>query len=296
MALFFGRRSLFRTQAFARRGQTEPLDGLLRVTAPHEWVALAGIGLAVLGFVAWSVFGSVERSVSAECLLVHPGERYAVLSEVTGYVAAVLVPAGDVVEAAEPIARVRTTELERQVGVARARVELLQAQGQAGKPDDDALALAHAELLDLEAMQTAGEYIVSPYAGTVTWHSLTVGQGLTVGTEVAGLHDGVDGELQAVASFPAESARRIAPGMEAGVLAGGLSHGRALEAEVIEVPGPPATQPSWLTALGFDSPVHSHIVWVTLREAPEALPSDGTQCRLRIIMGRERPVRLLGPF
>ncbi len=294
--MFPSRRNLFRERAFARRGQTEPLDGLLRVTAPHEWVVLTGLALALLGFVTWGVFGSVERSVSSDCLLVRQGERYAVLSEVTGYIAAVLVNAGDVVEAAEPIARVRTTESERQVGVARARVELLQAQGQVGKADDDALALAHAELLDQEAMQASGEYIVSPYAGTVTWHSLTVGLGVTAGTEVAGLHDGVDGELEAVAFFPAESAQRIALGMEAGVLAGDLGLGRALEAEVIEVPGPPATPPGWLTALGFDSPVHSHIVWVTLREAPEALPSDGTRCRLRIILSRERPVRLLGPF
>ena len=294
--MFLGRRSLFRAQAFARRGQTEPLDGLLRVTAPREWVVLAGLALALLGFIIWGVFGNVERSVSAECLMVHPGERYTVLSEVSGYVAAVLVNAGDVVEAAEPIARIRTTELERQVRVARARVELLEAQGQAGRPDDDALALAQAELLDLEAMQASGEYIVSPQAGTVTWNSLTAGQGVTVGTEVAGLHKGVDGDLEAVAFIPAESAQRIAPGMEAGVLAGGLSHGRALEAEVIDVPGPVATPSGWLAALGFDSPVHSHIVWVTLREAPEALPSDGTPCLLRIILSRERPVRLLGPF
>ena len=294
--MFLGRRSLFRAQAFARRGQTEPLDGLLRVTAPREWVVMMGLAFALLGFAIWGVFGSVERSVSAECLVVHPGERYAVLSEVSGYVAAVLVNAGDVVEAAEPIARIRTTELERQVRVSRARVELLEAQGQAGRPDDDALALAQAELLDLEAMQASGEYIVSPYAGTVTWNNLTVGQGVTVGTEVAGLHEGVDGDLEAVAFFPPESAQQIAPGMEAGVLAGGLSHGRALEAEVIEVPSPAITPPGWLTALEFDSPVHSHIVWVTLREAPEALPSDGAPCRLRIILSRERPVRLLGPF
>ena len=29
-------------------GQTEPLDGLLRVTAPHAWVIVAGLGLAIL--------------------------------------------------------------------------------------------------------------------------------------------------------------------------------------------------------------------------------------------------------
>ncbi len=294
--MVLGRRNLFRTQAFARRGQTEPLDGLLRVTAPHEWVVLAGLALALLGFVAWGVFGSVERSVSTDCLLVHPGERYAVLSDIHGYVAAVLVNAGDRVEAAEPIARVRTTELERQLRAARARVELLEAQGPAGEPDDDALALARAELLDLQAIQASGEYIVSPHAGTVTWHSLTVGQAVTAGEEVAGLHGGSDGGLEAVAFFPPDSAQQIETGMEAGILAGQASHGRALEAEVIEVPGAPATPPVWLTALGFDPPVHRHMVWATLREAPEVLPSDGAPCRLRIILGRERPVRLLGPF
>ena len=294
--MFLGRRRLFRAQAFARRGQTDPLDGLLRVTAPHEWLVLAGLAIALLGFVAWGVFGSVERSVSAECLMVYPGERYAVLSEVDGYVADVLVDAGDRVDAAEPIARVRMTELQRQVRVARARVELLAAQGQDGEPPDDALAQAQDELLELEAMQASGEYIVSPYAGVVTWHSLAVGHGVTVGTEVAGLHDGVDGRVEAVAFFPPESAQQIAPGMKAGVLAGGLSHGRALDAEVIEVPGLPSAPPGWLAALGFASPVHSHIVRTTLREAPEALPSDGAPCRIRIILGRERPISLLGPF
>ncbi len=292
--MFLGRRGLFRTQAFARRGQTDPLDGLLRVTAPHEWAALAGLALALVGFAAWGVFGSVERSVSADCLLVHPGERYAVLSDVDGYVAAVLVNAGDRVEAAGPVARVRTTDLERQAQAARARVELLEAQGPDGKPDDDALALARAQLLDLEAIQASGEYIVSPYAGTVTWHGLAVGQAVTAGEEVAGLHGGSDGGLEAVAFFPPDSAQRIKPGMDAGVLAGQASRGRALEAEVIEVPGAQAAPPGWLAALGFDSPAHRHMVWATLRDAPEVMPPDGAPCRLRIILGRERPVGLLG--
>ena len=29
-------------------GQTEPLDGLLRVTVPHAWVIVAGLGLSIL--------------------------------------------------------------------------------------------------------------------------------------------------------------------------------------------------------------------------------------------------------
>lgn len=291
--MFLGRRRLFRAQAFARRGQAEALDDLLRVSAPHEWVVLATLTLALLGFAVWGVFGRVERSVSAECLLVYPGERYAVVSEVTGYVAAVLVNDGDRVEASEPIARVRTIELERQVRVARARVELMEAQGPAGKPDD-ALSLARDQLLDLEAIRASGEYIVSPHAGTVAWLGLAVGRAVTTGEEVAGLYGGVDGEVEAVAFFSPDSAQQIEAGMEVGVLPSQASHGHALEAEVIKDPEPSSTAPGWLAAFGFDSPVHRHIVRVALREAPQSLLADGSPCRLRIILGRERPVRLLG--
>ena len=92
------RRRLFREEAFARRGQTEPLDGLLRVTAPHEWVIVAGLGLALVGLVAWVLFGSVERSLSSECILAHPGERYTVISGFMGNVIDVPVEVGDPVE------------------------------------------------------------------------------------------------------------------------------------------------------------------------------------------------------
>ena len=65
------RRRLFRDEAFARRGRTEPIDGLLRVTAPHEWVFLGLLGLALLGALVWAVFGTVERGLSASCELAY---------------------------------------------------------------------------------------------------------------------------------------------------------------------------------------------------------------------------------
>ena len=52
-------RRLFREEAFARRGKSESLDGLLRVTAPHEWILLFCLGLGVLGLAVWGLFGSV---------------------------------------------------------------------------------------------------------------------------------------------------------------------------------------------------------------------------------------------
>ena len=64
------RRRLFRDDAFARRGRTEPIDGLLRITAPHEWLFLALLGCALIGLFVWVVFGTVERGISAPCIVV----------------------------------------------------------------------------------------------------------------------------------------------------------------------------------------------------------------------------------
>ena len=64
------RRRLFRDEAFVRRGRTEPIDGLLRITAPHEWLFLALLGCALIGVLVWAVFGTVERGISAPCVVV----------------------------------------------------------------------------------------------------------------------------------------------------------------------------------------------------------------------------------
>ncbi len=64
------RRRLFRDEAFARRGRSEPIDGLLRVSAPHEWLFGALLGCALIGLLAWAVFGTLERGISTPCTLV----------------------------------------------------------------------------------------------------------------------------------------------------------------------------------------------------------------------------------
>ena len=62
------RKRLFREEAFARRGQTEPLDALLRVTAPHEWVLLAGLAAELVGSVLWGVLAALNAAfLSSAC-------------------------------------------------------------------------------------------------------------------------------------------------------------------------------------------------------------------------------------
>ena len=54
----------FLEQAAASKNKRQQLDHLLRVTAPHERVILAGIGVALLALAAWALFGSVVRAVT----------------------------------------------------------------------------------------------------------------------------------------------------------------------------------------------------------------------------------------
>ena len=160
--LFFNRK-LFRGEAVANRWQSEPLDGLLRVTAPHEWLVVGSFALALLGVLAWGVFGRVERSVLADCVATRAGERHAVLADAAGTVTEVLVAGGDQVAAGGPIARMQRPALNWRVRVARAQVALL--AGASGEQERAALAAAQAELLELESIAAAGALLVSPWAG-----------------------------------------------------------------------------------------------------------------------------------
>ena len=102
---------------------------------------------------------------------------------------------GDTVVAGQPIARMRTPDLSREIAIARSRVDLLESKD---AKISDALEVARLELIDLEARQAAGEFITTPYAGTITGYNLTFGQVVTVGTSVAYVRLGSGSVLEAV--------------------------------------------------------------------------------------------------
>ena len=283
---------LFREEAFARRGKTEPLNGLLRVTAPREWILLVCLGLAVLGFLAWGLFGSIEQSVSARCVLAQPGDRFVVNAEYSGTVVELLVGVGDKVVAGQPIARLRTPELGREISIARSRVEILESKDE---KVSDALDLARSELVELEALEASGQFLATPFAGVITAFDLSLGQAVAAGTTVASVRVDARNELEAVTTVLPEIAMRLAIGMKAQVLT--LGQGRrgaeALEAEVSYVSANTVTPPHWLAAPGLPALSRGHMVSLTLHEGPSSPMTDGHPCELRIILRKVSPARLL---
>lgn len=285
-------RRLFRQEAFARRGKTEPLNGLLRVTAPHEWILLVCLGLGVLGLAAWGLFGSVEHSVSARCVFAQPGDRFTVIADFSGTVVALLAEAGAEVAAGQPIARLRSPALRREIAIARSRVAILESND---AETSAALDVARSELAALEARESAGEFLTTPYGGIITVYALSLGQAVAVGTTVASVRVAGRNELEAVAMVLPESAMRLAVGMEAYIFARGRD-GRgseALRAQVASISPHAVTPPHWLTALGLPALPRGHVVSLALLQGPTSGVADGDPCELRIIVRRASPARLL---
>ncbi len=284
---------LFREEAFARRGQTEPLDGLLRVTAPHEWVLLAGLAAALLGAILWGGFGRLERSLSAHCVLTLSGERFPVVSGVSGTIQEVFAGPGDGVAAGQPVARVGLYELNKDAAVARARVAALESIAEA---DPDALAAARADLRQTELLQAEGELVVSPVAGELVSYSAAVGQNIDAGSRIALVRAGTGHELEAVTLLDGENARLLDKGMQARVTPAFTDRqaGLSLNATVAEITARGTAPAQWLTDLGLPAPAQSHRVRLTLQDRPAHL-TDGTPCGLRIVLSREPPLMALFP-
>ncbi len=52
---------LFRKKSLERVTSPEKLNDYIRVTTPPVWLVLSAVTVLLLGIIAWSIFGSVEK-------------------------------------------------------------------------------------------------------------------------------------------------------------------------------------------------------------------------------------------
>ena len=291
-------RRLFREEAINRRGQREPLDGLLRVSAPHEWVILAILGAGFLGLVLWSVFGAIERVSSADCVLVRPGPRYVMTSATTGIVVETLAGVGEIVDVGQPLARMHSPDLTRRLELARTLVAALEGDSNPSNLDATgaALSLARAELARLEAARESGRFLLSDARGELTSLSLVPGESVVAGEPVAFVRTGDQHDIEAVSFVDREVASRISPGMPARVRIPTVNSGGAgsVSAQILGVSPRPVPAPEWLQSFGIDAPDGSHEVRLAMPGAPPTGAHDGQPCELHVVTDRLRPIAALG--
>lgn len=256
--------SQFRERAIVRNARPEPLDDRAQVTAPREWVVIAGLGLALAALAAWGVFGSVERTLRADGVLVLAGERRTVLSGATGAVTEILTPAGRPVTAGQTIVRIVP---------------------------------AHRAALREPAA------VASPGDGVVGDLLVTTGQAVTAGAPVADLVLGAADRLHAVAFVLPKDSRPLAAGMSARVMVETPEGVRRLAATLTAIAPRAASPPGWLVRMRPDVPVprRGHLLRMAIANMPgPGLPDraprrldDGTPCRIEVVVERTSPFGLL---
>ena len=285
--------SPFRKEALANRNQRQQLDHLLRVTAPHERIILASIGVALLALAAWALFGRMPTGVTVDGVLIESGVRHEVASLEPGRLLEYLVDTGDRVEAGSPIARQSVPELDREITALLERIDLLQSDtGLAGAGSTGStLDSARESILQMEARRAVREVLVSQTGGEVAALWAAPGQFLSVGTAVAQIRDGEPEPLKAVIRVAPRVAQRIEAGMRASVeivMPGEAT--RVMNGEVAlmteESPG------DWIDSLLPLTGNSSHLVEVVLDQAWDNPVSDGSECRVRIEFGHFSPAAL----
>ncbi len=288
--------NLFLDDAAADRNKRQQLDHLLRIAAPHERVILAGIGVVLLALVVWVSFGSIERSVTVEGVLLKPGIRHEIVSAEPGYLVKFLAALGDKVEEGGAIARQTVPELGREMIALRDQIEILEAGIRQVGGDGTHLLLASAQeaLLQMEARRTAKEMIVSHVSGEIMALKAAPGDYLPVGSVVAQIRNQEDSPHQAVLQITPRMAKRLRASMPASVevvMPDGATHEVGGEIASV-IPGP---LPHWLAAFRPEGMDYAYRVDIALHSESGLAVPDGTPCRARIVLGRHSLVALLDP-
>ena len=287
---------LFREQALARRRRQEPLDDRLQVTAPHEWLLVAGLAVMFLALLVYAAVGSVERNLSYDAVVVLPGERFPVSAPVSGTVVEVLAEVGDAVEPGQVIARLLPPGEQARGADARGLSGLLaDAAGRDGETAADLLPL----LLALAGAGDAdsGVDVISVTGGEIMTLGLAPGMPVSAGEPVALVRAEAPGPPEALALVPPDDAWRLEPGMAARItVAGSNREAGVYPAEVTSVSDRAAAPPEWLADVGVSASAGAHLVRVALAgDAMEDVIADGSIGSLRVVLGRSSFLSLLAP-
>ena len=287
----------FRERAIAASANRQQLDRLLRVTAPHERIVLAAVGLILAGIGAWILFGTIVLGITLDGVLLVPGQRYEVVAAEPGYFVEYLVEPGDHIEPGAAIARQTAPASARETAALRDRVEQLELEverrgADTGNPAAQ-LAAARAALLQAEAQRAARQLVVSPAGGEIVFLRASPGEYLQAGTTVAQLRDTGGRHLQATLQVTPRMARQLRTGMRAAVevqLPDGET--RRLEGRISAVAAEPSPPRSLDSRVAVADSMRR--VDIDLPPASDLALPHGTPCRIRIVRGRYSLALLLG--
>ncbi len=280
------RQPLYRQRACDQRGRSAPIDGVLQVSAPSDWIVLIGLAAVVLAVMAWSIFGRLEQGMSGTCALQAAGVKHAATAETTGVVTEVLARPGELVNVGDPLVRLAAPELSLAVELAQARSAALAAH----RPASGEAAIVAAEAAALAASEATATLVLSPVSGFVGASVSVVGTPVSPGAAVAEVLAPTSGPPTAIIALSGEDAARVRPAMEVRITVTAAGESNTVRAD--------ARVSDDTTVASTDSPSDAEVAvaahFTASSAALEALAlRDGATCAARIVTDSRRPVELL---
>lgn len=268
---------LFRRAAQERLSSPERLDELMRVTAPGHWLALGGLGLAVLAAILWGLFGTISVTVEGQGILLRGGALLDVTAASDGRVRSVRVAVGDRVAAGEAIAEIELLdaaagEVETVTSPSAGRVlELLLSPG--------GLVARGARLATLEPLDAEVEAVV--YVPAVQGQRIREGMAVRVSPSTVPVEEygSIVGRVKRVADFPATP-----EGLERTLRNELLARALAGASPPIEV----------VVDLEEDDSTASGFRWSSSAGPPTEV-FTGTLCGAEVAVARRRPAEYVIP-
>lgn len=266
---------IFRQTALERLSSPEQLDQLMPVTSLRGWLAL----LALLGLVVaiglWSLFDRVPVQVSGRGLILRGGQILQIAAPVAGQVEAVLIRAGEVVQAGQTIASLRSLSASavpvvdvKSLTTGRV-VELAVAPG--------SMVTAGSLLATLEDTSQPLEAVI--YVPASVGYTLRAGMAVevspdSVSREAYGFMRGV---VRSVAAFPASTQAMYAVLANDQLIQEFTADGAPIEVRV--------------TLLAYTADVYQ---WSAASAPPDPIQS-GALCTALFTTAERRPIELLLP-
>ena len=208
-------RQIFNEEALSRLRSPEKLDSVITVTQPVAWMALFTLCFMVASIVVWSVFGVMSVSVQSVGMILDPAGVVNVYHDTSGKISEIMVQPGSRVRKGDVVAKLVLPSMINDIAATRQSVTRSMNQNQV---EDN---ISNFDSLVNKWFNSFN--VTSTFDGVVTEVKVNVGDVVAAGsTSVCSIRlDQHREDVMAVVYVPAESGKKVAPGMVAQLVPSG---------------------------------------------------------------------------
>lgn len=204
--------NIFREVSLKRLSSPDQLDQLIKVTSPRGWLALIALSLLLAAVIVWSFVGSIPTKIAGRGILLNDGGVFSLTHYASGQVLDVRFVVGDKVKKGDVIARIEQPELVKEINGLLGTLQDLEKNQQTDSHEYQTL---QNQVEQLRKDLNYRSQIVSPIEGRIFELNIYPGSMVQPGQTLATLERyGAVVRMEAVLYIPAESAKKIQPGME----------------------------------------------------------------------------------